>query len=80
MNPNTAYNPGSLVGGILQPAAPKSGTPLFDLLERLSAKGGNQLVARFVHSPLATLLVTATPNPVDDMILAALQQVIPKPA
>lgn len=57
------------------------GTPIFDFLERLSKRAnGKQLVARFVHSPLAEMLVAATPTPVDDAILALLKQAIPKPA
>lgn len=67
MNPNTSFT-----------SAPPN-TPLFNLLERLAKNGGDKFVARFIHSQLANLLVAATPNPIDDAILAALQQAIPKP-
>jgi ABC-type phosphonate transport system ATPase subunit len=57
-------------------------SPLLDLLESLAAKlaaahvsdaDAIAVVRRVVNSPLVALTVRATPNPVDDTVLAILK-------
>jgi hypothetical protein len=55
---------------------------LFDrfLNGKLNAGNASQMVRRLVHSQLAASVVALTPTPADDVILAFLKEVIPKPA
>ena len=57
-------------------------SPLLNLLERIHARSDTStpvldVVRRVVNSPVVSLVVKATPNPIDDMVLAFLQAVLP---
>ena len=75
MNPNATLGPGvQVAGSILQDVRPAAAddAPIFNFLDRLARRAnGKQLVAKFVHSPLAEMLVAATPAPVDDAVRGA---------
>lgn len=81
------------VGGILSVAPiaqdPPARGPVVKALEALLARfldgkldgaSAGQMVRRLVHSQLAANVVALTPTPADDVILALLKEVIPKPA
>lgn len=54
---------------------------LFDrfLDGKLAPSNAGQMVRRLVHSDLAARTVALTPTPADDVVLALLKEVIPKP-
>lgn len=87
---NTATLP---AGTLLYPVPAAQGEPargpivkaLETLLERfldgkLDGSNAGQMVRRLVHSDLAARVVALTPTPADDVALALLKEVIPKPA